>query len=544
MKQNLYLKFLRGSGLKIFLLGILGIFSSACGVYLAFVSKAVVDMATGQREGDLLNMALQLGIIILIQLAFQTGITLLHVHTSVSLRFRIQSGLYERFLHKQKLATDRFHSGEIVHRLAGDAGIVAGGVAEIFPSLLSISARIIFSFTALFILDWLLAVLCILAGLLMLVAAQIYRRKTGDLFRQTRESEGKIRTFLQETAQNFAVIQAFSVQSVMRQLLGRAQKESYRLIIRKNQISIGATVAVSMAMSIGYYAVLGWGAWRIFSGAITFGTLTAVLGLTGDISTPFEQLASLFPQYLSFCASAERLEELETLPGQDDVKQEDAKAIYNSMAEIQLKQVSFAYEDDLILDRMNGSFEKGKLTAICGKSGIGKSTLLNLLLGIYPVQEGSIAVVLQNGQEAPLASCRRMFAYVPQEFMLLSGTVLENITLFDETPDRERLARVIESSCLTDEINKLPDGVDTHLGENGSRLSGGQRQRMAIARALYADADILLMDESTSALSADMEKQILENLRKMGKTVIFVTHRKTAVELCDTALYLEHGTFR
>ncbi|MBR5152410.1 MAG: ABC transporter ATP-binding protein [Clostridia bacterium] len=544
MKQNLYLKFLRGSYTRVILLGVMGILSSACGVYLAFVSKSVVDMATGQMEGDLLRTAMQLGAVILIQLAFQTGITLLHVHTSVSLRFRIQSELYERFLRKQKLATDRFHSGEIVHRLAGDAGIVAGGIAEIFPSLLSISARIIFSFTALFILDWVLAVLCIVAGFLMLIAAYIYRKKTGDIFRKNRENEGKIRTFIQETAQNFAVIQAFSVQSVMRRLLGKAQRDSYKLILRTNHISIGATVAMSMAMTIGYYAALGWGAWRIFSGAITFGTLTAVLGLIGDISTPFEQIASLFPQYLSFCASAERLEEIENLPANDFDLQEEPKSVYQSMTAIQMEHVTFAYEDAKILDGLSGELLKGKFTAVCGKSGIGKSTLLNLLLGIYQAESGRITALLESGEQIPLSACRRMFAYVPQEFMLLSGTVLENITLFEENPDLSRFEKALSLACLTEEVEQFPDSWHTDLGENGGRLSGGQRQRMAIARALYADADILLMDESTSALSADMEKQILENLRKTGKTVIFVTHRKTAVELCDTVLYLEQGTFR
>jgi len=544
MKQSFYLKFLRGSYFKVLLLGGLGILSSTCGVYLAFLSKSVVDMATGQMSGDLLRMAMQLGAVILLQLAFQVAITVLHVHTSVSLRFRIQSDLYERFLHKQKLQTDRFHSGEIVHRLAGDAGIVSTGVAEIFPSLLSISARIIFSFAALFLLDWMLALFCIFAGCLMLIAAYIYRKKTGDLFKQSRECEGKIRSFLQESAQNLAVIQAFSAQSVMRRLLGKAQKESYTLIIRKNQISIGANIAMTMAMTVGYYLVLGWGAWRIFSGAITFGTLTAVLGLTGDITTPFEQLASLFPQYLSFCASAERLEDMELLPERFVPEQKEPKQLYQTMTAIHMQDVSFSYEEFKVLNHLNGRFEKGKLTAICGKSGIGKSTLLNLLLGIYPAEEGSITIVTQNGEEIPLESYCKLFSYVPQDFMLLSGTVLENITLFETEPNLERLQLALRIACLEEEIDALPDGVETHLGENGSRLSGGQRQRMAIARALYSDADVLLLDESTSALSADMEKQILDNLRQTEKTVIFVTHRKTAVELCDAVLHLERGAFQ
>lgn len=541
MKQNFYLKFLRGSRCKVAGLSILGIGASACGVYLALLSKTVVDLATGQAPGSLLHIGLVLGAVILLQLALQVGITVLHVQTSTSLRFRLQTELFERLLHKNKLAADRFHSGELVNRLSGDTGIVADGVAEMFPSLLSIAARILFSFGALLLLDWILAVLCLVAGIVMLFAAYIYRKKTGDLFHKSRECEGKIRSFLQESVQNLSVIQAFSVHNMILRLLDKAQTESYRLTIRKNNISIVASVCLYVAMTAGYYAVLGWGAWRIFSGVITFGTLTAILGLTSDIATPFQQLASLFPQYLSFCASAERLEELETLPEQNLPAQKDPKNLYTQMTSIHISDLTFSYGEGSVLDKANGSFDKGKLTAICGKSGAGKSTLLNLMLGILKPSSGTIAAVLADGTQIPLDAYQKLFAYVPQDFLLLSGNVLQNITLFDEEPDLERVKEVLHTACLTEEVATLPDGLDTQLGEGGSRLSGGQRQRMAIARALYSTADVLLMDESTSALSVDAEEQILKNLRALGKTVIFVTHRQTAVELCDTAWRVEHG---
>lgn len=541
MKRKGYFKFLRGSRVKVLALSLLGIASSACGVYLAMLSKSVVDLVTGQAAGDLLRVGVGLVTIILFQLLLHMVITMLHVRTSVSLRFRLQTELFEKFLHKNKLETDRFHSGELVHRLSGDTGIVAEGVAEIFPSLLSISARILFSFVALLLLDWVLAVFCLIAGGVMLFAAYLYRKKTGDIFHRSRESEGKIRSFLQEATQNLSVIQAFSVHTMILRLLGKTQEESYRLAMRKNRISIGASVCLYVAMTAGYYAVLGWGAWRIFSGAITFGTLTAILGLTSDISTPFQQLASLFPQYLSFSASAQRLEELENLPNEAVEEQKDPKDLHTQMTAIAVRDLSFAYGNTLVLKKANAVFDKGKLTAICGKSGAGKSTLLNLMLGLLLAESGATVAVLKDGGEQPLACYRKLFAYVPQDFLLLSGTVLENITLFAENPDMDRVREVLRLAELTEEVERLPDGLDTQLGEGGSRLSGGQRQRMAIARALYSPADVLLMDESTSALSVPAEEKILENLRGTGKTVIFVTHRQTAVNLCDSVWQVKDG---
>ena len=541
MKQKFFRNLVYGSWFKLLGLSVLGAGASACGVYLAWISKSVVDMATGQAEGSLLNTGLLLAAVILFQLGLQVCLTILHVHTSVSIRFRLQSSLFEKLLNKQKLSADRFHSGELVHRLSGDTQIVADGVAEILPSLVSVSSRIIFSFAALLLLDPVLAGLCVLAGVFMLAAARVYRKKTGDIFKKCRESEGWIRSFIQESAQNLAVIKAFSVQSIISRQLGIAQKNSYDLTIKKSKLSIGVNVCFYVAMTAGYYAVLGWGAWRIFRGHITFGTLTAVLGLTGDVTTPFRQIAALFPQYMSVCASADRLEELENLPDDNLPQPQEPDLMYKRMELIRLEDVYFSYGDSMVLKSADAKFRKGVLTAVTGESGAGKSTLLSLLTGVLSPASGRISLMTGDGDSFDISPYRRMFAYVPQEFLLLSGDVVQNITLFDESPDSDKLGEAIRIAELTEVIEELPEGLETYLGEGGGRLSGGQRQRMAIARAVYSGAGVLLMDESTSALSDSIEKRILSNLREYGRTVIFVTHRKTAVKLCDEVYDVSDG---
>ncbi len=319
MRQKFFLSLMRKSWLKILVLAVLGVGASACGVVLSLVSKQVVDIATGQVEGELLRIGSILALIIVIQLLLQVILTVLHVHTTTNMRFRMQSELFDRLLQKQKLSVDRFHSGELVNRLSGDTTIVAEGITDILPSIASVGANILLSFLALTLLDPILAVVCIFVGVMMLVAAQYYRKKTGDLFKQSRESEGKLRSFLQDSMRGLPVIKAFSAFSVMRRQLQKAQDEAYTLVLKKNNISIFANVCFYVFMTASYYGILAWGAWRIATGQITFGTLTAMLSLTGDITTPFRQLASVFPQYLSVCASAERLEELELL--KEDVEQ-------------------------------------------------------------------------------------------------------------------------------------------------------------------------------------------------------------------------------
>ncbi|MBE5039519.1 ABC transporter ATP-binding protein [Ructibacterium gallinarum] len=541
MTQNFFKRFLRGAWRNILVLSLLGMGASACGVYLALVSKRVVDTATGQMQGALLQEGLVLAAVIIIQLVLQVCVTTLHVHTSASVKFKMQSYLTERFLKKEKLSADRFHSGELVHRLSGDTLIVAEGIAEIVPAFAAIGARVLLSFVALLMLDSILAVLCVAAGLVTLFAAHLYRKKTGVLFRETRESEGKIRSFLQETVKNLAVIKAFSVYSVIQRQLKKLQTVSYDLTIRKNRVSIGANVCFFTAMTAGYYAALAWGAWRLSCGEITFGTLTAVLGLTGDVTGPFRQLASLFPQYMSVCASSDRLEELEGLHEEELLPEIEPEPFYQKMKAIELRNVRFSYGEGEVLTSISGIFPKGQLTAVTGQSGAGKSTLLNILAGVLKPESGEMLALLEQETVELNSAYRKLFAYVPQEFLLLSGTVVENITLFDENPDMEYVKFCIRVAELEEVVKNLPQGMDTFLGEDGSRLSGGQRQRMAIARALYSRAGVLLLDESTSALSADAEKKILDRLKQCGKTVILVTHRKTAMSLCDHVFVMKGG---
>ncbi len=275
---------------------------------------------------------------------------------------------------------------------------------------------------------------------------------------------------------------------------------------------------------------------EIYYGTFTYGSLAALIQLVGRIRTPIANAISLASQAYGVVASAERLQEIIGLPD------EDAGVKLNSFDEIKLEHVFFQYDessDDVLAD-LDDCIIRGNFVALTGISGGGKTSLFQLLLGIYKPTAGSVSFV-SGGQTVPASKgTRGLFAYVPQGNTLMSGALLENITMFTDEATQEQINRAIDAACLNDVIAEV--GLDAKLGERGIGLSEGQAQRVAIARALLSDAPILLLDEATSALDEQTEAKVLENISKMrDKTVIIVTHRRAALAICDYQLHIENG---
>lgn len=538
---SFFIKYVKSAAFKIFLLAVLGMGASACGVYMAFVSKRVVDVATGQADGSFLFEGLCLACVLVFQLVLQVALSALHVRCAAGLKRSIQATFFENLLHKDRLEVSAFHSGELVNRIAGDVNVVSEGATEVIPSVFSLSARVILSFIALAVLDLPLALMCLALGPVMLIAAKVYRDKTSHLFLESRKTEGEVRSFLQEAFQNLSAIKAFSAFDIITNQLQTRQDKSYRLSVKKNTVGIIANICFFTAMTAGYYVALGWGAYRLQAGAISFGTMTALLTLSGEVTAPFRSIAALFTQYMSVRASVMRLSELENMPSETVLSYENEQSLYNELECISLDGVSFSYGENEVLNKTSAVFEKNVLTAVTGRSGIGKSTVLGLLACLYKPAEGKILLNTKTAaKELTAASCR-MFAYVPQDILILSGTIRENITFFAKEVDSDKLEKAVRLSCLSDEIADMPEGLDTVLGENGSRLSGGQRQRIALARALYSNAKILLLDEATSALSQETEEEVIKNIKSEGYTAIVVTHRESVVNMCENILIIKDG---
>lgn len=526
--------------LSLAVLTLVSVAVSVISVYFALCSKDVIDAATNvSLRARLYPEMLRLSALLILQIALDSCASFLHIRVLSKIKIDLKENLFSSILGKDYLSVSKYHTGDLLNRINNDTNVIANSITTVVPGSVSLISRLCLSLYVLFVLDKFLAVVCIVLGPVIVIAARLYKKKFKALHKLYQESDGKTSSFMQDSLLNILVIKSFGNENKILSYLKKLQDKNFRIALKRNNISIVANILFYLVVTAGYYFALGYGAYKISIGVMTFGTLTALLQLVGDSIAPFRTVSSLLPQYYQALASAERI--IEILEIDNEFKLEKCKTsaqiakLYADMKEICFENVSFSYDEKKkILDKLNLNIKKGEFVAISGRSGIGKSTFLKLILGIISPTEGGIYINCTNGRISFDKTMRKMFSYVPQGNMLISGTIRDNIAFSEEDVCDERITECAKTAQIYDVISKLENGFDTMLGEGGAGLSEGQIQRLAVARALYHDADILLLDEATSALDKDTELSLLKSLKAMNeKTLIIVTHRKEVMDFCD-----------
>ena len=525
----------------ILILTLTGMLISLMGVVFALLSKHVLDIATKQVEGELIQAGFMLFAFLLIQLLLEIFQTYYNVYITGKFNVRFKSGLFQTILKKDYMKITEYHTGELMNHITSDVGIVATGLIQMLPQLIFYLTKIVACFIALYFLDPAFALLCLALGPLIFITAYFYRKKMKTLHKNCQAADGAAKSFMQETLKNMLVIKSFGCST---QAAGRSEfllTKLFKLNLKRNRLSIMANVFFYVGLTAGYYFALAWGAYKIANGMITFGTLTALLQLVSQIQSPFQGLSALFPQYYSMIASAERLMELENLP--EDPIDEKTEWDHEEWSTIHLQDINFAYRDEPILKGSDFLVNKGEFVVITGTSGTGKSTMLKIMLGILKPQSGTATLLLSDGTERALESEKKqLFSYVPQGNLIVSGSIRENVLFFKTDISDEEVIEALKDAQIWDFIKELPEGLDTELGEGGLGLSEGQIQRLAVARAILHGAPVLLLDEATSALDEATELAILSALKaRKDKTCILVSHKKAALDVCDKVYHVEDG---
>lgn len=512
---------------------------SVLSILFALAMKEVVDGAVDGNKSKLIAAAIAIGSIVILQFAFRCIINGLTEHVRGKLEMRYKARVFSKILQKKHDKINVYHSGELMNRLTSDVSVVSDGITSIVPTIVASIARLTCAIVVLVVLDWIFAVAFVIAGAMVFFVLALIRGKLKNLHKKSQESEGKVRSYMQECIENLLAVKVFAVNDKIEEQSDNLQKDNFRIKMKRKNYAVLGNASYNLIFSAGYIFALIYGGFRLLNDANFYGSLTAILQLVNNVQVPFMSLSNIFPKYYSMVASAERLIEIEMIESEPVGEMKDRDTLYAQMKGIAVEDLCFTYDRDRVLKNANLYINKGDFVVISGTSGIGKSTLIKLMLGVYPLEQGRLYI--DGDTKIPLdCSTRTLFSYVPQGNMVFSGTLRENVTFINRDATEEQILEALRISRADKFIGELPEGLNTYVGENGVGLSEGQVQRIAIARALLTGAPVLLLDEATSALDEDTEREVLNNLSEIkGITLIIISHKKSALSICNRKIRIK-----
>lgn len=533
-------------GILIVIQGILGLNS----IVFAFVLRRIINMAVeGAHKEFWIAIVLLIGVLLL-QIMLSAVNRFVNEYTEIVIENRFKQGLFSTLLTREYASVTALHSGEWMNRLTSDTTVVADGITQIMPGIISMLVRLIGALAAILWLEPRFFCILVPGGISMILLTYGFRKILKHLHKNIQEADGALRVFLQERLENLLIVHTFAKE---KQVVEQATElmEIYKATrMKRSNFSNLCNIGFSAAMKGAYMLGIGFCGYRILIGSMSYGNLMAIIQLIGQVQNPFANITGFLPRYYAMIASAERLAEAESFDFDNDelISEKMVQEFYQTdFRGISLQDVCFTYQPPvhvkeeilpmpIVLKHINLTVQKGEYVVFIGSSGCGKSTVLKLFMCLYPLDSGSKVLEAKNGKMPLTAAWRSLFAYVPQGNQLLSGSIREIIAFGDEQKekDEEGIYHALKIACAEEFVRKLDKGLDTVLGERGQGLSEGQMQRIAIARAILSGHPILILDEATSALDETTARKLLENLRQMtDKTVLMVTHRMDQIEFFD-----------
>lgn len=506
-------------------------------LYFVYVCKHLIDIATGISDDSLTTYIVCLVLCLVLQLLLSVARSRLATRTEVRLRNEVHRRLFVHLMDSCWTGRDTLHTGDVLNRLEEDVVTVTDAMCRNMPSVFVTIVQLGGALWFLAQLDIRLTGILVFIMPVALLLSKSYVRRMRRMSRDIRDTDSRIQSHLQENLQHRILIRTleYTARSVMR-LVG-LQDDLQRKVMRRMDFSIFSRSMVQVGFMAGYAIAFLWGVFGLKDGTVTFGMMAAFLQLVAQIQRPMVDLSRQIPAFIRVFTSTERLAELADLP----LEERGGAVRLDGCLGVSISHLTYSYPGSCrkVFDDFSHDFSPGSLTAIVGETGVGKSTLIKLILALFKPSGGEIRFynVRQRVAASPLTRCN--LSYVPQGNTLVSGTIRDNLLMGNPDATDDELRAALHTAAA-DFVFTLPEGMETVCGEQGSGLSEGQAQRIAIARGLLRPGGILLLDEPTSALDDETERLLMQRLaeRLKGKTLIMITHRETIVRLCTAVVKL------
>lgn len=522
---------------RLVLLLILDMIATGITIGLAVVSKEIIDSSS---SGTFIVYAIIFYIVMtVVSLLLSSASSLLTLLVSEKYSFGIRKSIFDKVIHSKLMDVEKYHTGDIMTRLTSDAGNVADGIIMIIPTILRLAIELLFTFITLYYFEPRLAIFALMLGPVITIISCWLGYKLKRLQLRVQETESKYRSFLQESVSNLLIVKSFTNEAYATEHLEQLRTERYHWVWKKNFLSVISSSIVSLSFQLGYIIAFAFGAYQISLSLITYGTMTVFLTLVNRVQSPILGIVQLIPKLISLTASASRIKELQEIP----IERVTEGGLTPKQLEVVIHNLTFGYTEETVLENASAHIREKEFVALVGDSGIGKTTLIRLLMSFIDGREGDIQYRDEQGNvEDVSASIRGHIAYVPQGNTLFSGTIKENIRMGRLDATDEEIMQALEIAAGDQFVNNLPDGINTVIGERGHGLSEGQAQRIAIARALVRKAPFIILDEATSALDEKTELQVLEGIKQMlpRPTCLLITHRKSILNYCNREVKIDH----
>lgn len=519
----------------------LGLTGTAISLISSLISRDMVDIITGKQTGLLartfcLYIGFAVGNIFLSQIS-----TYFSNKISISVDNEIKADIFNKMLITDLEAIQNYHTGDLLTRWSSDASNISNGILNWIPNLVIFTVRFISTFALVCYNDIIFAMLALLGvPVSMLMSRRLLKRMRGNNKRSA-TMNARMSGFNQEAFSNIQTIKAFGLIELYSRHLKELQQDYLNMRLEFQKLSMVTSVIMSITGLIVSYSCYGFGIYRVWSGAITYGTMTMFLSLSGMLTGTLNQLISLVPSAVSLTTSARRLMDIIDMPKEDFSKSSEADLFFaqNKKNGISLKFTGISYSYNNGHEVFKGACidaHPHETVALVGPSGEGKTTMLRLILSLLHPQEGEAVLYgSSNGTFNISPSSRKLFSYVPQGNTMFSGTIASNMRNIKPDATDEEIIDVLKMSCAWDFVKKLPDGIYSKIGERGAGFSEGQAQRLSIARSLIRHSPVLLLDEATSALDVATERNVLKNIMNDSypRTCIVTTHRPTVLSICN-----------